>query len=106
MSIMGLVMIVNLFENGIIDWEVELVVVIGVWVFWVLEFDVWGYVVGFVVGQDLLECELQFVGLVLQFGFVKLFVGFSLVGLWLVIVDEFVNFDDLELGCVIDGEMV
>jgi 2-keto-4-pentenoate hydratase/2-oxohepta-3-ene-1,7-dioic acid hydratase in catechol pathway len=92
--------------QGNVDWEVELVAVIGRYAAHVAEDDAWSHVAGLTVGQDLSERALQMVGSVPQFSLAKSYPGFSPMGPWLVTVDEFDNPDDLELSCAIDGEQM
>ena len=92
--------------HGNVDWEVELVAVIGNRAFQVPEPEAWSHVAGLTVGQDLSERVLQMVGSVPQFSLAKSFPGFTPMGPWLVTPDEFDNPDDLELTCAIDGEQV
>lgn len=93
-------------EGGNVDWEVELVAVIGKETKNVSAAEAWDYVAGLSVGQDISERVSQLRGPAPQFGLGKSFPGFGPVGPWLVTVDEFENPDDLELGCSLDGEEV
>jgi len=88
-----------------VDWEVELVVVIGIRAYRVAESAAWDHVAGLTVGQDLSERIVQWAGAG-QFSLGKSFPGFGPMGPWLVTPDEVPNRDDLELGCAIDGETV
>jgi 2-keto-4-pentenoate hydratase/2-oxohepta-3-ene-1,7-dioic acid hydratase in catechol pathway len=92
--------------QGNVDWEVELVAVIGRRAVHVSHEHAWSYVAGLTVGQDISERVLQMVGAVPQFSLAKSFPGFSPIGPWLVTVDEFDSPDDLELSCAIDGEQM
>jgi 2-keto-4-pentenoate hydratase/2-oxohepta-3-ene-1,7-dioic acid hydratase in catechol pathway len=92
--------------QGNVDWEVELVAVIGKRAFHVGEPDAWSHVAGLTVGQDISERVLQMVGSVPQFSLAKSFPGFTPMGPWLVTADEFDKPDDLELTCALDGEQV
>jgi len=92
--------------DGHVDWEVELVAVIGKRTFHVEESSAWSHVAGLTVGQDLSERVLQMAGSVPQFSLAKSFPGFTPMGPWLVTPDEFDNPDDLELTCALDGEQV
>jgi 2-keto-4-pentenoate hydratase/2-oxohepta-3-ene-1,7-dioic acid hydratase in catechol pathway len=92
--------------QGNIDWEVELVAVIGKRAFHVREDDAWSHVAGLTVGQDISERVLQMVGSIPQFSLAKSVPGFTPLGPWLVTPDELDNPDDLELTCAIDGEQV
>ncbi|MEU1981855.1 fumarylacetoacetate hydrolase family protein [Nocardia sp. NPDC019395] len=91
---------------GNVDWEVELVAVIGRRAGNIDEADAWSHVAGLTVGQDISERVSQLRGQAPQFGLGKSFAGFSPQGPWLVTPDEFADRDDLELGCTIDGEEV
>jgi 2,4-didehydro-3-deoxy-L-rhamnonate hydrolase len=92
--------------EGNVDWEVELVVVIGRTARDVSIEDAWSHVAGLTVGQDLSERVAQLAGPVPQFSLAKSHRGFGPMGPALVTPDEFTNLDDLELGCAINGETV
>ena len=92
--------------SATVDWEVEVVAVIGREAYQVPESAAWDHVAGLTVGQDLSERTLQLSGPVPQFSLGKSYPGFSPVGPALVTLDEFTNPDDLELGCQINGELV
>jgi 2-keto-4-pentenoate hydratase/2-oxohepta-3-ene-1,7-dioic acid hydratase in catechol pathway len=87
-----------------IDWEVELVVVIGRTAHNVAEADAWSYVAGLTIGQDLSNRAVQTRPPVPQFSLGKSFPGFGPMGPWLVTTDEFANADDLALSCTLNGE--
>ncbi|KHO21662.1 fumarylacetoacetate hydrolase family protein [Mycolicibacterium setense] len=91
-------------DGGNVDWEAELVVVIGREARRVAETDGWSHIAGLTAGQDISERISQLRGPAAQFGLGKSFAGFSPQGPWLVTPDEFDNPDDLELGCSLDGE--
>ncbi|MEV0079977.1 fumarylacetoacetate hydrolase family protein [Nocardia neocaledoniensis] len=97
---------VTIPDEGSVDWEVELVVVIGQVLRCVEPSQAWAGVAGLTVGQDISERVSQLRGPAPQFGLAKSFPGFSPQGPWLVTPDEFADPDDLELGCSIDGEQV
>lgn len=88
-----------------VDWEVELVAVIGRRADRVPEADGWAHVAGLSVGQDLSERTVQFAAGG-QFSLGKSYRGFGPIGPWLVTPDELDDPDDLALGCAIDGETV
>lgn len=92
--------------GGKVDWEVELVVVIGRETSRITEAEAWSHVAGLTIGQDISERVSQLRGPAPQFGLGKSFPGFSPQGPWLVSPDEFSDPDDLELGCSIDGAEV
>ena len=85
-----------------VDWEVELVVVMGVRAYRVSPSEAWNHVAGVTVGQDLSERLVQFASGG-QFSLGKSFPGFGPTGPWLVTPDELRDPDDLELGCSVDG---
>ncbi|MFN8641607.1 MAG: fumarylacetoacetate hydrolase family protein [Candidatus Binatia bacterium] len=91
--------------SPVVDWEVELVVVIGARAHRVDEATAWSHVAGLTVGQDLSERVVQWSGGG-QFSLGKSFPGFGPMGPWLVTADELANPDDLELGCEIAGEVL
>ncbi|HWW58377.1 MAG TPA: fumarylacetoacetate hydrolase family protein [Sphingopyxis sp.] len=86
-----------------VDWEVELVVVMGREARGVSAADAWHYVAGFAAGQDISERAIQRLGPMPQFSMAKSLPGFGPVGPVVVTPDEFVNPDDLELGCAVNG---
>ena len=89
-----------------VDWEVELVAVIGAPADRVSAEDAWSHVAGLTVGQDFSERDIQRLGPVPQFSMAKSFPGFGPTGPWLVTPDEFPDPTDLELECLINGEIV
>ncbi|WP_435041717.1 fumarylacetoacetate hydrolase family protein [Rhodococcus aetherivorans] len=95
---------VTIPAGGNVDWEIELVAIIGREGFQIAEQDAWDHVAGLTVGQDISERVTQLRGPAPQFGLGKSFPGFSPQGPWLVTPDEFADPSDLELGCSIDGE--
>ncbi|WP_062385526.1 fumarylacetoacetate hydrolase family protein [Demequina iriomotensis] len=89
---------------GNVDWEVELVVAIGVGGHGIAREDAWSHVAGVTVGQDLSERVAQLAGTMPQFSLAKSHPGFSPTGPWLVTSDALPDRDDLALACAIDGE--
>jgi 2-keto-4-pentenoate hydratase/2-oxohepta-3-ene-1,7-dioic acid hydratase in catechol pathway len=85
-----------------VDWEVELVAVIGRPAYRVPEPDAWRYVAGLTVGQDLSDRALQMAGSPPQFSLGKSFPGAGPTGPVLVTPDELDDPDDLELSCALD----
>jgi 2,4-diketo-3-deoxy-L-fuconate hydrolase len=88
-----------------VDWEVELVVVIGSYSERVEAHSAWAHVAGLTVGQDFSERDIQRLGPVPQFSMAKSYPGFGPTGPWLVTTDELEDRDDLELECVVNGEI-
>jgi 2-keto-4-pentenoate hydratase/2-oxohepta-3-ene-1,7-dioic acid hydratase in catechol pathway len=89
-----------------VDWEAELVVIIGRSAHKVAEKDAWGHVSGLTIGQDYSERALQVAGDFPQFSLAKSFPGFAPIGPFLVTPDEFTDPDDLSIKCEINGESV
>ncbi len=93
--------------TGKVDWEVELVAVIGRTAHRVAVDEAWSYVAALTVGQDLTERPLQLKGgRAPQFSLGKSFPGFGPIGPWLVSVDEFADPDDLAIECTVTGELM
>jgi len=91
---------------GNVDWEVELVAVIGQRAHHVAEADGWAHVAGVTVGQDISDRSTQFAAKPPQFGMGKSYPGYSPVGPHLVTTDELADRDDLALGCEVNGTSV
>lgn len=91
---------------GTVDWEVELVVVIGRGGTCIPVEEAWKHVAGLSAGQDLSERTLQQSGPAPQYSLAKSFPGFGPIGPLLVTPDEFDDPDRIELGCSINGEEV
>ncbi|MEV6421286.1 fumarylacetoacetate hydrolase family protein [Streptomyces sp. NPDC051662] len=89
-----------------VDWEVELVVVIGRHADHVAEKDAWSHVAALTVGQDISERVMQLAGIAPQFSMGKSFPGFGPMGPVLVTPDEFDDPDNLEIGCSLDGRVM
>jgi len=91
--------------GGTVDWEVELVAVIGIRADRVDEADAWSHVAGLTIGQDVSDRTLQFAA-GSQFSLGKSRRGYGPMGPWVVSLDEVPDPDDLALGCSVDGETV
>ncbi|MGW2937719.1 fumarylacetoacetate hydrolase family protein [Streptomyces sp. NPDC001156] len=89
--------------EGLVDWEAELVAVIGRSCYQATRETAWSYVAGLTVGQDLSERKLQLSGPAPQFSLGKSYPGFGPIGPELVSPDEFADPDDLEVGCMLEG---
>jgi 2,4-diketo-3-deoxy-L-fuconate hydrolase len=90
-----------------VDWEAELVAVIGRRAENVAAQNAWDFVAGLTVGQDLSERELQVKPPApQQFSLAKSFPGFAPLGPVLVTPDEFPNPNDLEIGCRVGDDVV
>lgn len=91
---------------GKVDWEAELVAVIGRETYRASEDRAWEAVAGLTVGQDLSERVTQLRGEPAQFSLGKSFPGFGPTGPVLVTPDEFDDPDDLEITGLLNGEAV
>lgn len=85
-----------------IDWEAELVVVIGRTADRLATADTWSHIAGVTIGQDISDRHLQFAAGA-QFSLGKSRRGYGPIGPWVVTPDELNNPDDLALGCSVNG---
>src|SRR6476646_4628618 len=92
--------------SAFVDWEVELVVVIGRLAHEVAASEGWRHIAGLTVGQDLSERIVQTRPPAPQFSLGKSFPGFGPIGPWVITPDELDKPDDLALGCTVNGEEV
>jgi 2-keto-4-pentenoate hydratase/2-oxohepta-3-ene-1,7-dioic acid hydratase in catechol pathway len=87
-----------------VDWEVELVVVIGEGGRDIDESDAFDHVAGLTIGQDLSDRTVQFWGEPAQFSIGKSLKGFAPIGPWVVTLDELdavADRSDLTIGCTL-----
>ena len=91
---------------GNVDWEVELVVVIGREGRHIAAADAWDHVAGLTVGQDVSDRTTQFIAPPAQFGLGKSYSSYSPIGPVLVTPDEFDDPDDIEIGCRLNGSVM
>jgi 2,4-diketo-3-deoxy-L-fuconate hydrolase len=92
-------------DGDAVDWEVELVAVIGRTADRVAEGDGWDHIAGLTVGQDISDRHLQFAAGA-QFSLGKSRRGYGPMGPWVITPDELADRDDLALGCSVDGEVM
>ena len=92
-------------RSGTVDWEAEVVAVIGRTAHDVAVADAWDHVAGVTVGQDLSDRSLQgrTGG---QFALAKSFPGYGPTGPWVVTADELADRDNLHLTCRLNGDVV
>jgi len=88
-----------------IDWECELVVVIGRRARNIREEDAWDYVAGVTCGQDISDREEQFRAFQ-QYTIAKSFDTYAPTGPYLVTIDEIKNRDSIPLQCFLNDEQV
>jgi 2-keto-4-pentenoate hydratase/2-oxohepta-3-ene-1,7-dioic acid hydratase in catechol pathway len=87
-----------------VDFEVELVAVVGRRARNVTEADAWAHIAGLTAGQDLSDRAEQLSGPPpQQYNLGKSFEGFAPIGPALVTPDEFADPDDIALGCQLSG---
>jgi 2-keto-4-pentenoate hydratase/2-oxohepta-3-ene-1,7-dioic acid hydratase in catechol pathway len=91
---------------GRVDWEVELVAVVGTGGRRIGSSAAWDALAGVTVGQDLSERVLQSQGTPAQFSLGKSHAGFGPTGPVVVTPDELPDRDDLAMECVLQGEVV
>jgi 2-keto-4-pentenoate hydratase/2-oxohepta-3-ene-1,7-dioic acid hydratase in catechol pathway len=88
-----------------VDYEVELVLVIGRRTDAVTPENAWEHVAGITAGQDFSERTVQMAA-GRQFALGKSYPGFAATGPWISTLDEFADPADVPLGCSIDGVTV
>jgi 2-keto-4-pentenoate hydratase/2-oxohepta-3-ene-1,7-dioic acid hydratase in catechol pathway len=90
--------------EGHVDWEVEVVAVVGRGGRHIAEADAWDALAGVTGGQDLSERVLQLAGRPAQFSLGKSHAGFGPTGPWIVTPDELDDPDDIAFASYLDGE--
>lgn len=84
-----------------VDWEAELVVVIGRGGRHIAVTDAHAHIAGYTVGQDLSERTVQWQGQPAQFSIGKSYAGFAPTGPVLVTLDEFADPDRLRISATV-----
>lgn len=87
-----------------VDWEVELVLVIGKGGRDIAEADAWSHVAGITVGQDVSDRRVQFAVKPPQFSMGKSFDTYGPIGPVVVSPDLLPNPNDLAIQCDVSGE--
>lgn len=87
-----------------VDWEVEIVVVIGKGGRHIAESAAWSHIAGLTLGQDISDRKVQTAGKPPQFSLGKSFDTYGPIGPAIVSVDAFPNRDDIGLWCDVSGE--
>jgi 2,4-diketo-3-deoxy-L-fuconate hydrolase len=94
-------------DNDTVDWEVELVVVIGSACRNVEPAAAWAHVAGLTIGQDISDRTLQFADpSTPQFGLGKSKPGYGPIGPVVVTADELDDPNSLAISCAVNGEKV
>lgn len=91
-------------SGSAVDWEVELVVVIGTGGRDISRADAWSHVAGLTLGQDISDRVVQLTGAPPQFSMGKSFDTFGPIGPAVVSLDAFPDPDDIGLWCDVAGE--
>lgn len=94
---------IDLPKDGNVDWECELVAIIGREAYLVDVETAWSHVAGVTIGQDISERKLQRSGPLPQFSLGKSYPGFAPQGPVLMTPDELPDRDDLAIGCDVNG---
>jgi 2-keto-4-pentenoate hydratase/2-oxohepta-3-ene-1,7-dioic acid hydratase in catechol pathway len=89
-----------------VDWEIEVVAVLGRGGFGIDRADAWSALAGVTIGQDLSERQLQLIGKPPQFSLAKSHPGFGPTGPVVVSPDELPDRDDLSFRAELDGETI
>ncbi len=92
-------------ESSTADWEVELVVVVGVGGRHIAADQAWDHVAGVMVGQDISDRALQFSATPPHFDLGKSRDTYGPTGPVVVSIDQLDDPDDLGLTCEINGEL-
>jgi len=91
-------------SGAMVDWEVEIVAVIGEETSRVGLDDAWNAVCGLTLGQDISDRAVQMAGTPPQFCLGKSFANYGPTGPAVVSVDSFTDPDDIALWCDVEGE--
>ena len=91
-------------SGNMVDWEVEIVAVIGDAASHVGVADAWNVVAGLTLGQDISDRALQMTGVPPQFCLGKSFANYGPIGPALVSLDAFDDPNDIALWCDVAGE--
>lgn len=86
-----------------VDWEVELVAVIGTGGRDITADNALDHIAGYCIGQDISERRLQMASTPAQFSLAKSLRNFSPIGPWLTTLDEVSDPMDLAISCARDG---
>lgn len=97
---------VDIPDDGEVDWEAEIVAVIGRGGRNISEEDAWDHVAAITLGQDISERREQLSGSLPQFSLAKSHRGFAPLGPLLVSPDEFPNPSDIAFECRLNDEVV
>jgi 2-keto-4-pentenoate hydratase/2-oxohepta-3-ene-1,7-dioic acid hydratase in catechol pathway len=91
-------------QSDTVDYESELVIIVGKGGRNIVEATAWDHVAGLCAGQDVSDRGLQYMGSPPQFSLGKSRVGYSPIGPWVTDMSNNDKRDDLQLGCTVNGE--
>lgn len=91
-------------QSDTVDYESELVIIVGKGGRNIAESNAWDHVAGLCAGQDVSDRGLQYMGTPPQFSLGKSRVGFSPIGPWVTDMSNNDKRDNLQLGCTVNGE--
>jgi 2,4-didehydro-3-deoxy-L-rhamnonate hydrolase len=91
-------------SGAMVDWEVEIVAVVGRRASHVPVADAWSVLAGLTVGQDVSDRLVQLTGSPPQFSLGKSFPSYAPIGPAVVSVDSLADPGDLALTCDVSGE--
>lgn len=91
-------------QSDTVDYESELVIVVGKGGRNIVEATAWDHVAGLCAGQDVSDRGLQYMGSPPQFSLGKSRVGYSPIGPWVTDMSNNDKRDNLQLGCTVNGE--
>ena len=90
-----------------VDWEIELVAIIGRGGRNISKEDALDHIAGYAVGQDLSDRALQFAATSSpQFSLAKSYAGFAPVGPWMTTSDEVADPGQLKMRCTVGEEVL
>lgn len=92
--------------EGNVDWEIEVVAVVGRGGYRIAREHAWDALAGLTLGQDLSERKLQLTGTPPQFSLAKSYPGFGPTGPVVVTTDELADRDDLGFESRIGDEVI
>ncbi len=91
-------------SGDMVDWEVEIVAVIGDETIHISVADAWSSIAGLTLGQDISDRAVQMTGLPPQFCLGKSFINYGPTGPALVSTDAFDDPNNIALWCDVAGE--
>ena len=91
-------------SGHMVDWEVELVAIIGKGGRNISRENALEHVAGYMIGQDISDRQMQFAGSARQFSLGKSYEGYAPIGPWITTMDEVEKPLDLALCSILNGE--